>query len=113
MQTRNPPAPVPLSLEELEGQFQSELAEAERWYEGLRKNERSWVEQGKDADEEFTRLYYQEPSVSGAGPGLVGPGRSLWELAGGAVALFVVAVLAWRLWRRRAGLAAKIVGRAG
>jgi tetratricopeptide (TPR) repeat protein len=50
-----------LSLEELEGDFRKELAEAQRWYEGVRADELAWIEQGRDVDAEFTRKYFEDP----------------------------------------------------
>jgi len=68
-QLRSPYGPeMALPLEELEAQFQTELAEARKWYEGVRQNELTWIRDGKDADLEFKRLYYDEPKIEWSPP---------------------------------------------
>jgi tetratricopeptide (TPR) repeat protein len=78
-----------LTLEELEREFQRELAEAREWYEGLRQNELSWIRDGKDPEREFDRLYYEEPTVSTADDDEKPPARSILGLI-----LFGLVVLA-------------------
>jgi tetratricopeptide (TPR) repeat protein len=51
------------ALEELEQAFRRDLAEAEAWYAEVRKNELTWIREGKDADREFSRRYYARPSA--------------------------------------------------
>ncbi len=67
MQTKSPLnislTPSELTLEELEASFRQELAEAEAWYEKVRQDELTWIEQGKNPEEEFVRKYYDEPRV--------------------------------------------------
>jgi tetratricopeptide (TPR) repeat protein len=52
-----------LSLDELEASFMQEVAQADEWFAGVRKNEIQWIQEGKDADQEFTRYYLTEPVV--------------------------------------------------
>jgi tetratricopeptide (TPR) repeat protein len=66
MQTRGRGTDAPLPLEELEQDFQRELTEAREWYEELRQNELAWIRDGKNPEQEFDRLYYEEPAVSTA-----------------------------------------------
>jgi tetratricopeptide (TPR) repeat protein len=54
-----------LPLRELETSFRRELDEAEAWYEELRRNEVSWIREGKDPEAEFARLYGDEPVLRG------------------------------------------------
>jgi tetratricopeptide (TPR) repeat protein len=65
-QTRTPQDQQQLSLEELEQSFQRELTETRQWYEEVRQNELTWIREGKDPEQEFNRLYYEEPQVSTA-----------------------------------------------
>ena len=52
-----------LTLDELEANFEMELADAETWYEGLRRDELGWIQGGFDVEAEFARKYYEEPEV--------------------------------------------------
>jgi tetratricopeptide (TPR) repeat protein len=52
-----------LPLEELEESFRQELAQADEWYAELRNNELTWIKEGKDPEQEFSRRYYEEPRV--------------------------------------------------
>jgi hypothetical protein len=52
-----------LPLTELEASFQDELKQADDWFSDVRKNELTWIRDGKDPEKEFTRLYYEEPTV--------------------------------------------------
>jgi hypothetical protein len=103
-QLRSPYQEVALPLEELEAQFQTELAEARKWFEGLRQNESTWIREGKDADIEFTRLYYAEPQIEWAPDperwrAFVTPGALILEAG---LAIFVCwAIVRTLLVRRR------------
>jgi hypothetical protein len=52
-----------LTLEELEADLQQEIAQADAWFAGVRNDELEWIREGKDADQEFTRKYIDEPEV--------------------------------------------------
>jgi tetratricopeptide (TPR) repeat protein len=52
-----------LPLEELEESFKEELSRADAWFAEVRKNELTWIKEGKDPEKEFARLYYEEPRV--------------------------------------------------
>jgi tetratricopeptide (TPR) repeat protein len=64
-QTARPDIEEPISLEALEMEFQKELAEARDWYAELREKEIGWIRDGKNPEEEFDKLYAQEPLVRG------------------------------------------------
>ena len=55
---------IQLQLSSLEATFRDELAQAENWFEEVHSHEIAWIAEGKDADAEFSRVYYQEPVVS-------------------------------------------------
>jgi hypothetical protein len=57
-----------LQLGELETDFASELADADRWYTELKEREIGWIREGKNADAEFDRLYSAEPTVASQDP---------------------------------------------
>lgn len=63
MQTRGPGDPVELHLDELEMEFQHELADASRWYSELHSNEIAWINDGSNPEVEFDRLYTEEPRI--------------------------------------------------
>jgi hypothetical protein len=65
-QTINPGTDKTVSLDEIEKGFAVELEEANNWYAVLRQNELTWIQEGKDADAEFARTYYEEPSIVNA-----------------------------------------------
>jgi tetratricopeptide (TPR) repeat protein len=96
-----------MSLQELEQTFQKELAEAEQWYDELRQNELSWIEQGKDADLEFTKMYYDEPQVSSSERGLKdrlldNPRRMAIAAAAGAMLVTLAFIVLGVIRRQRA-----------
>ena len=102
-----------LSLDELEGDFQKELAEARRWNEGVRSDELTWIEQGRDADAEFTRKYYDLPEVAAS------PGVSWWDRLQGfivvdslteemAITSVLVIAFLFVLWRRSRGKVSQV-----
>ncbi len=53
-----------LPFPQLEASFKAELAEADRWFESIVKDEQAWIEQGKDVDAEFADKYYQSPAIT-------------------------------------------------
>lgn len=52
-----------IRLREIESTFERELTDARAWFEGLRKDELRWIEEGLDVDAEFARKYYEVPPV--------------------------------------------------
>ena len=64
MQTIHPATTSELTVEPLEATFRVELSEAREWYEQLEADELRWIREGKDADAEFARKYFAEPTVS-------------------------------------------------
>ncbi len=101
-----------ITLDQVEADFQTELADAQIWYADLRGRELGWVATAADPDAEFDRLYERDPELGGMAvrdPSLTG---SDWAglilggvcLAAALVATGVVAVvMVWgvRRWRRR------------
>jgi tetratricopeptide (TPR) repeat protein len=63
MQTRHAATEDQASLEEIENAFQQELADAQAWYAELRANELRWIQEGRNVEQEFDRLYYTEPEL--------------------------------------------------
>jgi tetratricopeptide (TPR) repeat protein len=63
-----------LKLEELEVSFKQELAQADEWFRGVRENELTWIRDGKDPEQEFTKLYYLEPQVDADPSEVLSPG---------------------------------------
>ncbi len=57
-------APKSLSLARLETRFDSELVQAREWYAELESDEKQWVASGADVDSEFSRKYYEEPTLA-------------------------------------------------
>ena len=64
LQTVTAHSTTELQLDQLETQFQTELAEADRWYHDVRNSELEWIEAGVDVDAAFTKKYYAQPSVT-------------------------------------------------
>lgn len=58
-------APDEVTLQQVEADFEQELAEARSWYAELRSRELAWIREGKNPEDEFDRLYYAAPEVSG------------------------------------------------
>ncbi|MCA9116982.1 MAG: hypothetical protein KDA79_18045 [Planctomycetaceae bacterium] len=54
-----------VTLQQVEADFEQELAEARSWYAELRSRELSWIGEGKNPEDEFDRVYYVAPEVSG------------------------------------------------
>jgi hypothetical protein len=100
-QTRHPLTSDALSLDELEGTFQHELADAREWHAKVRENELTWIREGKDPEWEFARTYYEEPAVTSP----VEPLQKVkyWSLlvVGGTAASLVVFVAIVHGLRRR------------
>lgn len=53
-----------ISLDEVESQFQKELAESTAWYEDLIRKEEQWIEAGLNPEKEYARLNIGEVRVS-------------------------------------------------
>ena len=51
-------------MDELEATFKQELTQAEDWFADVRKKESGWIEEGKNPEQEFDRLYDDEPRVA-------------------------------------------------
>ena len=54
-----------LKIDQVEKDFAAELAEAKIWYDQLHTNELRWIQEGLNPEEEFDKLYAEEPRVSG------------------------------------------------
>lgn len=112
MQTASPLTPVTqLPLEDLEASFEQELREAREWYEAVRKDELTWIQQGKDPEQGFNRKYHEEPRVTthwGEGVPAVVEANKTVSIILAAVGLVGVVLLVkkWRSWRRAARLKA-------
>ncbi|MDB5391329.1 MAG: hypothetical protein JWM11_6975, partial [Planctomycetaceae bacterium] len=52
-----------LTIDDLRSEFAKELADADKWHAELRQKELNWIKEGKNADEEFDRLYTRESEV--------------------------------------------------
>ncbi len=95
-QTVHPQTHDALPLEQLENDFQQELADANRWYAEVREDELRWIKEGKNPEEEFDRKYYAEPKLSSDDSE---PEKVSWwwrpgvRLGAGAVSLLVVLAL--------------------
>ncbi|MDP1561201.1 MAG: hypothetical protein Q8M16_07375 [Pirellulaceae bacterium] len=64
-------------IDKNQAQLEAEVAEAERWFQGVVDDERRWIEAGVDVDAAFAQKYYADP--------VVGEGRwfiSYWWIAG-------------------------------
>lgn len=66
MQTDGPHSHRQITLEEVEAEFRTELAEAQEWYSELREKELTWIRDGKNPEVEFDKLYDAEPQLSGS-----------------------------------------------
>ncbi len=53
---------IPLVL--VESSFKDELAEADHWYQQVCDDEQRWIEEGKNVDAEFSKKYYEQPSLT-------------------------------------------------
>jgi tetratricopeptide (TPR) repeat protein len=130
-QTRQRDKMERISLEQVEADFQKELAEARDWYAELRERELSWIRDGKDPEAEFDKLYETEPEVSGMNvkdPKLSGGDKIdiaiiIGTVFVGAIAIAVflgfvacVVILArmqWRRWKTPIETGTKSATRAG
>lgn len=65
LQTKNENTQEALPLEDLEVDFRRELDDAARWYSELQQREVGWLRDGLNPEEEFDKLYTQEPRVPG------------------------------------------------
>ncbi len=53
-----------VTLAEVESQFKAELSEASDWSAAIKNDEVQWIKDGKDADAEFAKKYYNEPRMN-------------------------------------------------
>jgi hypothetical protein len=109
LQTKSEESEATLPLEDLEKDFQGELAEASRWYADLKNRELGWIRDGLNPEEEFDKLYTEEPRVSGeiadsdAHPHFQWLNRLeqrllAFAIGGGALGMIVI-IFAWRRLR--------------
>jgi hypothetical protein len=63
LQTRDAFSTTELTPGELEAQFRTEQADADRWYADLKAKETGWIADGADPEAEFDRLYTEEPAI--------------------------------------------------
>lgn len=54
-----------ISLEQVEEDFQRELADARAWYADLCQRELLWIREGRNPETEFDRLYAADPEIPG------------------------------------------------
>ncbi len=104
MQLGNSISESQMSLTELEQEFQLELTDAQKWYDGVKQNELKWIREGKDADDEFRQAYYAEPDIHvSSADRFLAYAISNWAivLAGMIGAGFLVFVLVRRVRGRR------------
>jgi hypothetical protein len=90
-QTQTPHIQQQLSLDELEGDFAKELADANAWYKELKDREIQWIRDGKDTDAEFDRYYRGAPVAAGVDT----PGTYETEIE---VSLAILALVLFVLW---------------
>jgi tetratricopeptide (TPR) repeat protein len=55
---------IPVPLQELEAAFKQELTQADDWFTDVRNKERGWINEGKNPEIEFERLYEEEPRLA-------------------------------------------------
>jgi tetratricopeptide (TPR) repeat protein len=104
--------PIAITLKELAPTFNRELAQAQDWFADVRKKELAWIEEGKNPEQEFERLYEDEPRVSADesevlpwGPLYLRP-DVLWSVIGATVCLLVAKAAVSSFIRRRKARAA-------
>ncbi|MBI3268159.1 MAG: hypothetical protein HYZ53_03995 [Planctomycetes bacterium] len=68
MQTSGRGEEKQLRLEQLEKDFELELADAAAWYDGVKQDELRWLREGADPEAEFARKYYSEPEALNTSP---------------------------------------------
>lgn len=98
-QTRENGGEGEFTLAELESQFQSELNEANVWYEIIKKKEKEWVTAGGNVEQAFESEYY-EPPVVGA-PSGSNESDSVWLPVSGVLCAVLVAVSFARVRQRK------------
>jgi len=96
-----------ISLESVEQQFQTELAEADSWFEQLCADERSWIAAGEDVDQRFSEKYYSSPTLTPSPEAVLSRGTvrdvQTWALPGGLAVMGGVCIATWMAFRRRNG----------
>lgn len=53
-----------VSIVKLKASLESEIKEAQTWFEQIRNDEIQWIESKKDVDKEYAKKYYSDPVVS-------------------------------------------------
>lgn len=97
-----------LSLSKLEDDFKQELADAERWYKAVKEKEQTWTsaDEPVDVEQEFDRLYSEEPPVVLGHSGLT---YGLLAVATGVVVFGAIAVVViLTRWRKKPTQAVRI-----
>ena len=90
MQTRSPVTDDVLSVEELERDFNKELADASAWYGDVKAHELQWIRDGKDVDAEYDRKYRIAPTAADVNPFITDTPAFRYVAAGGGVVLLFV-----------------------
>ena len=102
-QARTPNDEQQLPLEELEADFQKELAEANEWYAEVKAKELEWIRDGKNPEIEFNALYAEEPTFpeDNAPPFVSRLKQQAIPLVIGVVALALVVWLGFLITRKK------------
>jgi tetratricopeptide (TPR) repeat protein len=89
-----------LKLDDLDVAFKSEQADADVWYADLKRKELAWIEDGKDADAEFDKLYDTDPALIAEKESKQ---SGWWDRWWGLIGLFsgLMVLLLWLWWRMR------------
>ena len=89
-------------LAHVERVFQQELKEAERWYQVVERDEKRWLASGKNPEEEYSRKYYDEPSIESEEPAGFSYWVVVWWVMGGICCLTLgLVIYGWRASKRR------------
>lgn len=86
----------------IEAELKGETADAAAWYAGVREKEIAWIESGANVEEEFDRLYQQDPtSVTTSPEPLLTHDQQVIASIVGAIAGLLAAVIVaiWGLYR--------------
>ncbi len=84
-------------LKDIEVLFKRECADADAWYAKLREQELGWIQQGKNVDVEFDKLYTTEPKVKA--PQKSAMTENTMTIGVVAMGALLIGATAWR-WRR-------------
>ncbi len=89
-------------LSVIEAEFKQEMADADEWYAALKAKEVAWIANGANVEEEFDRLYQEEPASASTSPEpLLTHDQQIVASIVGAIAGLIVAVIVvvWGLIR--------------